>query len=181
MIKVLNGFHQVFAVKWSRYSDVFISICAGLGSFDKAGGDIVSDVDMKPLNWNKDPNVGYTVERRPDGGMQYKFSDVSHTTLEHWRRFSMDHLIDSDRLTTNLYDLRQIDELPEEAITYALEVGSDPSTRNIRLAVVLASEQVRQAVEEIAALTPPGGLRIGIFTDLDEAEAWLAGPLTQVA
>jgi hypothetical protein len=145
-----------------------------------AGGDTVSDADIKPLNWNEDPNVGYSVERRSDGGMQYTFNDASHTTLEHWRRFSMDHLIESDRLTTNLYDLRKIDKLPEEAIVYALEVSSDPSTRNIRLAVVLANEQVREAVEEIAALTPPGGLRIGIFTDLDEAEAWLARPLTHV-
>ena len=140
----------------------------------------MSDAEIKPLNWTEDPNVGYTVERRPDGGMQYTFSDASHTTLEHWRRFSMDHLIESDRLTTNLYDLRSIDELPEEAIAYALEVSSDPSARNIRLAVVLANEPVREAVEKIAALTPPGGVRIGIFTDMDEAEAWLARPLTQV-
>lgn len=140
----------------------------------------MSDIDIKPLNWNADPKIGYSVERRPDGGMQYTFKDVSHETLEHWRRFSMDHLIESDRLTRNLYDLRQIDEMHEEAIIYALEVSSDPAARNIRLAVVLANEQVRDSVEKVAALTPPGGLRIGIFTSMDEAEAWLTRPLTQV-
>ena len=81
----------------------------------------MSDAEIKPLNWNADSDIGYSVERRPDGGMQYTFKDVTHETLEHWRRFSMDHLIESDRLTRNLYDLRQIDELPEEAIIYALE------------------------------------------------------------
>ena len=140
----------------------------------------MSDAETKPLNWNADPDIGYSVVRRPDGGMQYTFQDVSHETLEHWRRFSIDHLIESDRLTRNLYDLSQIDELHEEAIIYALEVSSDPAARNIRLAVVLANEQVRDSVEKIAALTPPGGLRIGIFTSMDQAEAWLNRPLTQV-
>ena len=141
----------------------------------------MSDIEQKPLNWTDDPDIGYSVERRPDGGLHYTFNDISHATLEHWRQFSMEHLIESDRLTRNLYDLRKVDELPPEAITYALEVSSDPATRNIRLAVVLANDQVRESVEEITALTPPGGLRIGIFTDIDEAEDWLARPLTQVS
>jgi hypothetical protein len=138
----------------------------------------MSDTDRKPLNWTPSPNIGYTVERRPDGGMHYTFQEISHDTLEHWRKFALQHLLDSDRLTRNLYDLRLVDRLPEEAIEYALEVGSDPSTRNIRLAVVLSTEAVRQAVEKFAALTIPSGLEIGIFSDMDEAEAWLDRPLT---
>lgn len=138
----------------------------------------MSDTDRKPLNWTPSPNIGYTVERRPDGGMHYTFQEISHDTLEHWRKFALQHLLDSDRLTRNLYDLRLVDKLPEEAIEYALEVGSDPSTRNIRLAVVLSTEAVRQAVEKFAALTIPSGLELGIFSDMDEAEAWLDRPLT---
>jgi hypothetical protein len=110
--------------------------------------------------------------------MHYEFSDVSRKTLEHWREFALDHLLDSDRLTRNLYDLRQIDSIPREAVEYAVEVGSDPATRYIRLAVVVANEHVRDAVEEIAALTNPRGLEIGIFTDIEEAETWLDRPLT---
>ncbi len=83
-------------------------------------------------------------------------------------------------MTRNLYDLRQIERIPKEAIEYALEVSSDPSTRNIRLAVVVASQQVQQAIEEIAALTNPGGLEIGIFTEMKAAEAWLNRPLTLI-
>lgn len=140
----------------------------------------MSELETKPLNWTPDPNVGYTVERRPDGGMQYAFTDVSHVTLEHWRKFALEHLLDSDRLTRNLYDLRQVSDITEEAVKYALEVSSDPSTRNIRVAVVVTNEKVLQKVREIAALTMPGGLDIAIFTDMDEAEAWLNRPLTLV-
>jgi hypothetical protein len=140
----------------------------------------MSESQNKPLNWKSDPAIGYSVERRDDGGMHYVFTDISRKTLEHWREFALDHLIDSDRLTRNLYDLRQIERVPEEAVEYAVEVGSDPSTRNIRLAVVVANQHVKDAVEEIAALTNPGGLEIGIFTDMAEAQAWLDRPLTLV-
>jgi len=140
----------------------------------------MSELETKPLNWTPSPDVGYTVERRSDGGMQYVFTDVSHVTLEHWRKFALEHLIDSDRLTRNLYDLRQVSDISEEAVKYALEVGSDPSTRNIRVAVVVANEQVLQSVREIAALMVPGGIDLAIFTDIAEAEAWLNRPLTLV-
>jgi hypothetical protein len=86
--------------------------------------------------------------------------------------------LDSDRLTRNLYDLRQIDRITEEAINYAVEVGTDPSVRNIRLAVVVSNQVVKEGIDNIAALTPPGGLDLGVFTDIDEAEAWLDRPLT---
>jgi hypothetical protein len=134
--------------------------------------------ETKPLKWTPAPGVGYTVVRRADGGMHYTFTDVSHTTLEHWRAFSLEHLIDSDRLTRNLYDLRQVENLTEEAIEYAVEVSNDPSARNIRLAVVVANDMVRRGIEQIAALTPPSGLEFGVFTELAEAEAWLVRPLT---
>lgn len=140
----------------------------------------MSELETKPLNWTPSPDVGYTVERRSDGGMQYVFTDVSHVTLEHWRKFALEHLIDSDRLTRNLYDLRQVLDITEEAVKYALEVGSDPSTRNIRVAVVVANEQVLRSIREIAALMVPGGIELAIFADIDKAEAWLNRPLTLV-
>ncbi len=96
----------------------------------------MSDEVLKPLNWNPVPGIGYTVARRPDGGMHFVFTDASPMTLEHWREFSLEHLYDSDRLTRNLYDLSQLEDLPEQAIQYAVEVNNDPSSRNIRLAVV---------------------------------------------
>jgi hypothetical protein len=141
----------------------------------------MSQSDPKPLNWTPDPDIGYTVVRRSDGGMHYTFTDLTPATLVHWRKFALEHLLDSDRLTRNLYDLRQVEEVSEEAINYALEVSQDPSTRNIRLAVVVANEKVRQAVEEIAALTNPGGIEMAIFTDINAAEAWLSRPLTLLA
>jgi hypothetical protein len=135
------------------------------------------DPDVKPLNWSPALEVGYQVVRRPDGGLLITFSDVSPVTVKHWRDFSIQHLYDSDRLTRNLYDLRQLLEIPEEAIRVALEVNSDPSARNIRLAVVVANEKVRQAILKIADLTPAGGVETHIFTDLAVAEAWLSRPL----
>lgn len=140
----------------------------------------MSQNEIKPLNWNPEPGIGYSVQRRPDGGMHYVFSDVNEKTLLHWREFALQHLLDSDRLTCNLYDLRQIQSIPKEAIQVALELNSDPAARHIRLAVVVASEAVRQAVEEIAVLTTPGGVEFGIFSDLAEAETWLNQPLTKL-
>ena len=135
--------------------------------------------DYKPLNWTPKAGIGYTVVRRPDGGMHFTFIDASPETLKHWREFSLAHLYESDRLTTNLYDLRALDELPDAALQFALEVNSDPSVRNIRLAVVATSLKVIGALRKVSDLTP-GGVDMGIFTTIDEAEAWLSRPLTQV-
>ena len=138
----------------------------------------MTESDIKPLNWRPEPSIGYTVVRRPDGGMHFTFTHIDHATLEHWRKFSSEHLLDSDRLTRNLYDIRQIDSIPEEAKRVALELINDPSTRNIRLAVVVSSEEVRQSIRKIEDLTTPSGLELKIFTSIEEAEAWLDRPLT---
>ena len=140
----------------------------------------MSEAEMKALNWSPGPEIGYTVSRRADGGMNILFSDARPATLKHWREFALEHLLDSDRLTRNLYDLRQIDILPDEAVDYAIEVNNDPSVRNIRLAVVVSNEQVSQAVHRVAALTTPGGVEMAVFNDLESAETWLDRPLTLV-
>jgi len=140
----------------------------------------MSEANLKPLNWTPDPKIGYTVHRRSDGGMHYTFTDISEETLSHWRAFSIEHLMDSDRLTRNLYDLRQIADVPGKAVDVAIELASDPSARNIRCAVVVANEQAQKSIQEIAALMRPGGLELSIFTDFDEADRWLNRPLTQV-
>jgi len=133
--------------------------------------------EIKPLNWTPAPGIGYTVVRRSDGGLHFTFTDISEATLAHWRDFSMQHLYDSDRLTRNLYDLRQIKQLNETAVRYAVEVNSDPLTRNIRLAVVVSSEEMRSAIQRIGDMTTPSEVELGIFTDIDESETWLSRPL----
>jgi hypothetical protein len=140
----------------------------------------MTQAQAKPIIDSPGPQAGFSAARRPDGGMHIQFFSITHATLERWRAFSLAHLENSDRLTTNLYDLRQIEALPEEAVRYALEVNSDPSVRNIRLAVVVASEKVRQALQQIDALSAGYGVEMGIFTDIGEAEAWLDRPLTLV-
>jgi len=138
--------------------------------------------DPKPLNWSSAPGIGYTVVRRTDGGMQLTFTDLSDATLKHWHDFSLEHLFDSDRLTRNLYDLRQVKSIPEKAIRLAIEVDSDPSTRNIRAAVVVANQEIKDAIMKVAAgAERPAGAAIKIFTDIDEAETWLSRPLDQLA
>jgi hypothetical protein len=137
------------------------------------------EAQIKPLNWSPPVDEGYTVVRRPDGGMHYTFQHLSPATLTHWRAFALEHLLDSDRLQRNLYDLRQVRDLPPEAVPIAVEVASDPSARNLRVAVVVASSHVRAAISEIDALSlPPGGVEMGIFDNLESAEAWLARPLS---
>jgi hypothetical protein len=138
----------------------------------------MSKSDIKPLKWKPIPGVGYTVKRRPDGGMHLTFSDLTPATINHWREFGLAHLLDSDRLTTNLYDLRQIAEIPREAIDAAIELNTDPSVRNIRLAVVVSGQDVVDAMRQIDALSAGSGARMAIFTDIEEAQAWLDRPLT---
>jgi hypothetical protein len=135
---------------------------------------------IKPLNWVPKAGIGYTVVRRADGGMHFIFTSADESTLKHWRDFAMQHLYDSDRLTRNLYDLRALTDFPEEAIRFALEPTSDPSARNLRVAVVVANDTVKVAVEQVAALIPPTGVDLRIFTDLEKAEEWLAQPLEQM-
>ncbi len=137
--------------------------------------------EIKPLNWTPKPGIGFTVVRRADGGMNLTFTDLSDATLNEWRDFAMEHLLGADRRTRNLYDLRAVREIPEKAIRMAVEANSDPSARNIRLAAVVADQKVAEAVREVAALAlPAAASAIKIFTDIAEAEAWLARPLDQI-
>ena len=44
--------------------------------------------DVKPLNWKREPGIGYHVVRRNDGGMHYVFTDLSEKTVAHWKHFA---------------------------------------------------------------------------------------------
>ncbi len=136
--------------------------------------------ESKPLNWTA-ANVGYSVIRRGDGGMTLTFTDLSDATLNHWHEFALEHLFGADRRTRNLYDLRAVKEIPEKAVRMAVEANSDPSARNIRVAVVVADQSVADSVRNVAALAETGNASaMKIFTDINEAEAWLARPLDQI-
>jgi len=136
---------------------------------------------IKPLNWAPKPGVGLTVVRREDGGMNLTFTDLSDATISDWRDFAMEHLLGADRRTRNLYDLRAVKEIPEKAIRMAVEANSDPSARNIRVAVVVADDKVAEAIRSVAALALAGtASAMKIFTNMDEAEAWLSRPLDQI-
>jgi hypothetical protein len=137
--------------------------------------------EMKPLHWTPAEGVGYSVVRRDDGGMTLTFTDLSDATINHWREFAMEHLLGADRRTRNLYDLRAVKEIPEKAIRMAVEANSDPSARNIRVAVVVADEKVAQAIRNVAALAlPETASAMKLFTTMDEADAWLSRPLDQI-
>jgi SpoIIAA-like len=137
--------------------------------------------EIKPLNWTPKPGIGFTVVRRDDGGMTLTFTDLSDATLREWREFAMEHLLGVDRRTRNLYDIRAVKEIPEKAIRMAVEANSDPSARNIRVAVVVADQKVADAIREVAALAlPAAASAMKIFSDMDAAEAWLSRPLDQI-
>lgn len=136
--------------------------------------------EPKPLHFTPEPGIGYTVIRRGDGGMTLTFTDLSDVTLEHWHKFALEHLLGSDRRTRNLYDLRAVKEIPEKAIRMAVDANSDPSARNIRVAVVVANEKVANAIRDVAAMAlPETAAALKLFTDINEAEAWLGRPLDQ--
>jgi hypothetical protein len=137
--------------------------------------------ESKPLNWTSAPDAGYSVVRREDGGMNLTFTDLSDSTMAHWHKFALEHLLGSDRRTRNLYDLRAVSDIPEKAIRMAVDANSDPSARNIRVAVVVADEKVADGIRNVAALAETGlASALKIFTDINEAEAWLARPLDQI-
>jgi len=137
--------------------------------------------DLKPLNWEPKPGIGMNVVRRGDGGMTLTFTDLSDDTLADWYDFASDHLLGSDQRVRNLYDLRQVQDIPEKAVRMAVELNTDPGTRNIRMAVVVSSEKVKSAIEEIAALSGGDTAYIRLFTDINEAEAWLGRPLDHMS
>lgn len=137
--------------------------------------------ESKPLNFTPAPGAGFTVIRRGDGGMTLTFTDVSDITLNDWRKFALEHLFGADRRTRNLYDLRAVKDFPEKAIRAAVEANSDPSARNIRVAVVVADSKVANAIRSVAAMAlPETASALKLFTDINEAEAWLARPLDQI-
>ncbi|MBC7879268.1 MAG: hypothetical protein H7Y59_19025 [Anaerolineales bacterium] len=137
--------------------------------------------ESKPLNWTPAADVGYSVIRRGDGGMTLTFTDLSEATLKHWHDFALTHLLEADRRTRNLYDLRAVKEIPEKAIRIAVDANSDPSARNIRVAVVVADEKIAAGIRNVAALAETGlASALKLFTDINEAEAWLARPLDQI-
>ncbi len=134
----------------------------------------------KPFNWPPpdDPRIGYTVTRRPDGGMHYVFTKADLPTLQHWREFALRHLQTADHNTRNLYDIRLIADLSEAARQFALEVANDPAARNVRTAVVVASPEVAEVLDEIMVLSERVNLRL--FTTLADAEEWLAQPFSRL-
>jgi len=137
--------------------------------------------EPKPLNFTPAPGIGYTVVRRADGGMNLTFTDLSDATLQHWHNFALEHLLGSDRRTRNLYDLRAVKEIPEKAIRMAVDANSDPSAREIRVAVVVANAEAAEAIRNVAAMAlPETAAAMKLFTDIDEAEAWLSRPLDQI-
>ena len=137
--------------------------------------------EIKPLNWKPKPGVGLSVVRRGDSGMTLTFTDLSDATINDWRAFAMEHLLGASGRTRNLYDLRAVKDIPEKAIRMAVEANSDPSARNIRVAVVVADDKVAEAIREVASLALAGtASAMKIFSDINEAEAWLARPLDQI-
>lgn len=137
--------------------------------------------EVKPLNWTPKPGVGLSVVRRGDGGMTLTFTDLSDATINNWREFAMEHLLSATGRTRNLYDLRAVKVIPEKAIRMAVEANSDPSARNIRVAVVVATDAVATSIREVGSLAMAGtASAMKLFTDINEAEAWLARPLDQI-
>lgn len=125
-----------------------------------------------------DPAIGYTVTRRADGGMHYRFTQSDARTVAHWREFAAQHLLAADHNTRNLYDLRALPALSKDALSAAREMADDPAARNVRTALVVASPEVAAALKEIMLLSERGNL--GLFTSLEEAEAWLALPFSRL-
>ena len=84
----------------------------------------------------------------------------------------------------NVTILKKVLGSPGQPVHARVEVRAENlagQARNIRLAVVVATEAAAKAIREIGALAlPESAAAMKIFTDMDEAEAWLARPLDQM-
>ncbi|MCK7516280.1 MAG: hypothetical protein MZV64_00390 [Ignavibacteriales bacterium] len=80
--------------------------------------------------------------------MTLTFTDLSDATIDDWREFALEHLLGATGRTRNLYDLRAVADIPEKAVRMAVEANSDPSARNIRVAVVVADESAANAIRQ---------------------------------
>ena len=55
------------------------------------------------------------------------------------------------------------------------------AARHIRVAVVVADDAVADAIRKVAALAlPEAASAMKLFTDINQAEAWLGRPLDQI-
>jgi len=75
--------------------------------------EMVHDRTQTPL-LESQPRDRLHVVHRPDGGMTLTFTNLSDATIQNWREFALEHLLGSDRLTRNLYDLRQVAPSPKK-------------------------------------------------------------------
>lgn len=118
------------------------------------------------------------VDRLDDGSLRFTFTDLTAKTLSIWRKVATSHLIDAERGNRNLYDLRAVPVIPEKAIQVAIEVNSDAGASYVRIAVVAANEQSVRRLRMIDAASR--GVELGIFMVMEEAEAWLRRPFSQL-
>ncbi|MCX6024964.1 MAG: STAS/SEC14 domain-containing protein [Chloroflexi bacterium] len=132
----------------------------------------------KPLDWSSEPERGYRVARRPDGGLHVTFHHLSPAVLAHWQAFAQRHLQGAERFNRNLYDLRAVAVIPPDAIQLAEDVNADPAARFVRVAVVVSSKAVQQALAGLAQLS--SGVEMEVFSNLEEAERWLDRPASRL-
>ena len=132
----------------------------------------------KPLDWSSEPERGYSVARRADGGLHVTFHHLSPAVLRHWQAFAQQHLQGAERFNRNLYDLRAIEDIPPEAIHLAEDINADPAARFVRVAVVVSSSAARKALGGLAQLS--SGIEMEVFSDLAQAERWLDRPASRL-
>jgi SpoIIAA-like len=132
----------------------------------------------KPLDWTAEPERGYTVARRADGGLHVTFHHLSPAVLAHWQAFAQQHLQGAERFNRNLYDLRAVSVIPPEAIRLAEDVNADPAARFVRVAVVVSTDAARAVLAGLAQLS--AGVEMEVFSDLERAERWLDRPASRL-
>jgi len=133
---------------------------------------------QKPLDWSSEPERGYSVARRPDGGLHVTFHHLSPAVLAHWQAFAHRHLQGAERFNRNLYDLRAVAVIPPDAIRLAEDVNADPAARFVRVAVVVSSKAVQQALAGLVQLS--SGVELEVFSNLQEAQHWLDRPVSRL-
>ena len=92
----------------------------------------------------------------------------------------MEHLLGADRRTRNLYDIRAVKEIPEKAIRMAVEANSDPLHGISVWRWWWRIKMLRRRSVMLLRALPEAASAMKIFTDMNEAEAWLARPLDQI-
>lgn len=109
--------------------------------------------------------------QRPDGIYMIEVSDTSLETVRDWEQAMSAQLETLNAPIKRIYDLRQLKGISVFAVRTAVKLKGHPNAQFVVAAVLTNNRTVAHLVNTALVIQPGGNFQI--FTDEDEAVAWL--------